>query len=117
MTEISIATSPVYTKIVDAIKEFGGAVEHTEEGLTIYPGIDNDSTECTEYGKQTIRVRIIPYSVDSVLLTGWNGIFDILPFNDKYALLDNASCDEKPWRTALISLSDISKCFLSIKER
>ena len=83
----------------------------------IYPGIDNDSTECTEYGKQTIRVRIIPYSVDSVLLTGWNGIFDILPFNDKYALLDNASCDEKPWRTALISLSDISKCFLSIKER
>ena len=37
----------------------------------IYPGIDNDSTECTEYGKQTIRVRIIPYSVDSVLLTGW----------------------------------------------
>ena len=27
-------------KIVDAIKEFGGAVEHTEEGLTIYPGID-----------------------------------------------------------------------------
>ena len=83
----------------------------------IYPGMINEETGFVEYKTKPIRVRIIPHSVDSVLITGWNGVFDIFPFNDKYALLDNASRNVKLRRMALISISDIRKCFLSIKER
>ena len=83
----------------------------------IYPGMINEETCFVEYKTKPIRVRIIPHSVDSVLITGWNGVFDIFPFNDKYALLDNASRNVKLRRMALISISDIRKCFLSIKER
>ena len=83
----------------------------------IYPGMINEETGFFECETKPGRVRIIPYSADSVLITGWNGIFSLFPFNDKYALLDNASRNVKLRRTALIDMSCIRRCFLSIKER
>lgn len=83
----------------------------------VFPGTANENTGEIEYSKRAIRVRIIPCSTDSVFISGWNGVYDIYPFNEKYALLDNAFSNENPRRMALISMYDIRNCFLSIKER
>lgn len=76
----------------------------------------NPETSLFDYGNQSVRVRIIPYTTHSVEIAGWDGVFDILPFNSGYAVLDNAGSGGKPHRKALIAMSDIHRNFLEIKE-
>ena len=82
----------------------------------IFPEEENPETGAAEYSKQSVRARIIPYSVHSVVIAGWDGVFEILPFNPRYALLDNAGSGGKPHRKALIAMADICGNFLEIKE-
>ncbi|MBQ6342819.1 MAG: hypothetical protein IJI41_06830 [Anaerolineaceae bacterium] len=82
----------------------------------IYPGEKNPETSLFDYGNQSVRVRIIPYTTHSVEIAGWDGVFDILPFNSGYAVLDNAGSGGKPHRKALIAMADIHRNFLEIKE-
>ena len=64
----------------------------------VFPGSGNDGAGTDAFENRSVRVRIIPYSADSVTVAGWNGIFDILPFDSGYALLDNGGCSAKPYR-------------------
>lgn len=82
----------------------------------VYPGNGSDGTGAALFGNRGVRVRIVPYSVDSVTVAGWNGIFDILPFDSVYAVLDNGAGGAKPYRKALIALKDIRNNFLTVKE-
>lgn len=82
----------------------------------IFPGEEIMETGLTRYRKQSVRVRIIPYSADSVVIAGWDGEFEILPFNSGYAVLDNSGSGGKPHRRALIPMAVIRKNFLEIKE-
>ena len=82
----------------------------------IFPEEEKADSGGAVYGKRSVRVRIIPYSVHSVVIAGWEGVFDILPFNSVYAVLDNAKAGGKTHRKALIAAADIRKYFLEIKE-
>lgn len=82
----------------------------------IYPGVLNENTGAVEYGQKSVRSRIIPYSVDSVQIAGWEGVFSIFKFNFGFALLDNGIGNGKSRKMALIEISDIRRHFLEIKE-
>ncbi len=82
----------------------------------IFPGEEFMGTGLIRYRKHSVRVRIVPYSSHSVVISGWNGVFDILPFNSGYAVLDNAGIGRQPHRKALIAMADIHRNFLEIKE-
>ncbi len=82
----------------------------------IFPGEECMGTGLVRYRKHGIRVRIVPYSSHSVVISGWDGVFDILPFDSGYAVLDNAGSGGKPHRRALLAMADIRRNFLAVKE-
>ena len=96
--------------------EYRPSVPRQSYYVNIYPSVYDDEAERFKYGDSFIRARIIPESMYTLKVSGYPGIFSIYPFDNTFAEIDNRSRHKTDRYRMLISLEDLEKSNLEIKE-